>query len=98
MNEHKPLVLIDGELSQLPDGDYISGEEKDVPQRKEVDFDDPNGYIYKGWAPLNSLTSDPVWKIQRIEFVGADQDVTYKWSDSANYSQIWDNRAVLTYT
>lgn len=95
--EHKPIVLIDGEFEQLPDDGYIARLESAVPQRREVDFEDPQ-YIYKGWAELNSVTSDPVWKIQRIEFVGADEDVSYTWADSANYTQIWDNRTSLTYT
>lgn len=94
--EHKPIVLIDGEFEQLPDGDYIARLEEAVPQDKEVDFDDPE-FIYKGWADVDSLTSDPVWKIQRIQFVGVDKDPKYRWASQAEYTNIWDNRVGLTY-
>lgn len=94
---HKPLVLIDGEMSELPADGYIERLEEDVPQRKEVDFVGKT-IIYKGWADLNSLTSSAGWKIQRIEFVGVDGDPSYKWADDALYTQIWDNRAGLIYT
>jgi hypothetical protein len=101
MKEYKPLVLKDGVIHQLPSGDYISGDEKNVPQRKEIDFVGDT-VIYKGWAVPGALTSQAVWKIQRIEFVGADKDVVYTWagvtSNEANYDQIWDDRASLTYS
>jgi len=46
MAEQRPLVLIDGQLQQLPTGDTVAGgsgeAELDVPYNKEVDFDDVN--------------------------------------------------------
>jgi len=52
---------------------------------------------YVGKAAIGSLTSQPVWKIQRIvESAGGDLEI--KWADSALYSQIWDNRASLSYS
>lgn len=71
--------------------------EEDVPLIIQVDFvgDD---LIYKAWADPNSLTSNPVWKIQRIEFVGVDEDVVILWADSGQYTQIWDDRASLSYS
>lgn len=174
---HKPLVLIDGEMSELPADGYIERLEEDVPQRQEVDFageevtnptdltfssigntittaggvdwtaigfedentiiitntdsndgaytisGDPtltvltvieplidegagdasatirsNSIVYKGWADLNSLTSANVWKIQRIKFVGADEDAEFKWVNDALYTEIWNNRTGLIYS
>lgn len=95
--EHKPLVLIDGELSQLPANGYIAGLEDDIPQRQEVDFVGTT-IVYKGWAALNSTTDQAVWKIQRITFTGVEEDATFEWADDALYSQIWDNRAGLIYS
>jgi len=68
-----------------------------VPLSVEVDFVGTS-FIYKGWAEPGSLTSDPLWKMQRIEFVGADEDIVIRWAASGLYTQIWDNRLALTYT
>lgn len=96
MEEYKPLVLKDGNITRLPDGDYISGDISDVPQKQEIDFVGDT-IIYKGWTQPGTLSSDALWKIQRITFTGVDKDVTYEWADSGNYTQIWDDRASLTY-
>lgn len=97
MQEFKPLVIKDGNISQLPDGDYISGDISDVPQREEIDFDGDD-VIYKGWAAPGSLDSASVWKIQKISFVGVDQDVSKQWYDSGNYTGIWDDRTIYSYS
>lgn len=69
----------------------------EVPLSQEVDFVGDT-VIYKGWADPNSATADPVWKIQKIEFVGVDEDVVYRWAAAGLFTQIWDNRAGLTYS
>jgi len=70
-----------------------------VPYNEETDFDDVNDYIYKGFAAVGSATSSAVWRIQRIEFIGADGDITKRWAnDDEDFVHIWDNRVSLTYT
>lgn len=54
--------------------------------------------IYKGWAAVGSLTSSPLWRIQKI-VIGFDDDVTKTWADGdAEFDNIWDNRLSLTYS
>ena len=105
MAEQRPLVLIDGQIQQLPTGDTTAGaigggeSELEVPYNKEVDFDDVNDYIYKGYAAVGSAKSAAVWRIERIEFVGVDGDVTVRYAnDIDTFTHIWDNRTSFTYT
>jgi len=103
MAEQRPLVLINGQIQQLPTGDTVAGggaiSELDVPYNEETDFDDVNDYIYKGFAAVGEATSAATWRIQRIEFIGADGDITKRWAnDDEGFVHIWDNRVSLTYT
>lgn len=51
---------------------------------------------YIGVAALGSLTSAAVWQIFQI--VDSSGDKTITWADSnADYDNVWDNRAALTY-
>lgn len=51
---------------------------------------------YIGFADANSLTSDPVWMIKRIVTIGNITTIEYATS-YRNRTNIWDNRASLTY-
>lgn len=54
--------------------------------------------IYKGWAAVGSLTSAPLWRIQKI-VIGFDDDVTKTWADGdAEFNNVWDNRLGLAYS
>lgn len=54
--------------------------------------------IYKGWAEVGSLTSAPVWRIQKI-VIGFDDDVTKTWADgNAEFDNIWDDHLSLVYS
>lgn len=54
--------------------------------------------IYKGWAAVGSLTSAPLWRIQKI-VIGFDDDVTKTWADGdAEFNNVWDNRLSFTYS
>lgn len=59
-----------------------------------VDEDGTTTYI--GKAAPGTLSSSPNWKIQRI--VDTNGDLEIRWADSANFSQIWDNRTSLSYS
>lgn len=51
--------------------------------------------VYVGYAVISSITSDPVWKIKKIDTTSG-ADIT--WADgNNNYDNIWDNRTILTY-
>jgi len=94
MTDRKPLVLIDGVIAQLPNGDSINAELSDMTDITEVDFVDDTT-IYKGWAKdEDTALSDPAWRIQLIEFVGADEDIRTRWAgNDSGYVHVWNDRA-----
>lgn len=59
-------------------------------------LDEVGNITYVGKAIPNSPTNQPVWQIQRLLELGGG-DFEAKWADGAAFSQIWDNRASLTY-
>ncbi len=72
--------------------------ELEVPYSQQVDFEG-NDIIYKGWAATGSVTSDAVWRIQRITFVGTDDDVVMVWANGdGNFDNIWDDHLTLPYS
>lgn len=74
--------------------------EKDieVPYNTQVDFVGET-LIYKGWAAPGSGTNAPVWRIQRMTFVGSDEDLTVEWAEGdGDFDNIWDDRASLSYS
>lgn len=105
MAEQRPIVLINGELQQLPIGDTVAGAtgggeaELEVPYNKEVDFDDVNDYIYKGYADVGTATSAAAWRIERTEFIGADGDVKVRYANNdSGFVHVWNDRTSLSYT
>ena len=58
--------------------------------------DEDSNTTYIGKAAPGTLSSSPNWKIQRI--VDTNGDLEIRWADSANFSQIWDNRSSLSYS
>jgi hypothetical protein len=53
--------------------------------------------VYYGWAAVNSSTANAVWKIKRKSVSGTV--TTYAYADgNTNYDNIWDNRALLSYS
>lgn len=63
---------------------------------KRIDFVSDN-LLYKGEAPVGSPESGAYWRIRKI-VIGEDNDVTETWAaGTAEFNQIWANRASLTY-
>ena len=56
------------------------------------DSSDPT--IYIGKAPVTSATSSAVWQIAKLD---TSSGLIKTWAGSAGFTQIWDNRAGLTY-
>jgi hypothetical protein len=53
---------------------------------------------YIGVAAVNSLNSDSVWQIRRItKTVGGVTTIEYADGDP-KYNNIWDDRAILSYS
>lgn len=60
-------------------------------------IDEPSSSItYLGYARQGAATSQPIWKIKKIEVVGTETIVSYA-GDGKQHNQIWDDRAILTY-
>ena len=53
--------------------------------------------IYRGEAIPASIESDPVWRIEKIEF-DVNGDVSKTWaSGTSDYDKVWDNRLLYEY-
>ena len=73
-----------------------------LPYIELADFDGNGNEIYHGWAIPGSATSDPVWKIIKLEYDGNGNRVSKKYvvvSDQYGvfFKSVWDDRAGLTY-
>jgi len=52
-------------------------------------------YTYIGYAVPATATESALWKIKRL----TNSDNTIVWADgNANFDNIWDNRAVISYS
>jgi len=59
---------------------------------------DPPTVAYLGEAAPGSSAAAAVWRIQKFTF-SAGGDVSSAWADgNANFDNVWDNRASLTYS
>jgi hypothetical protein len=100
MAERRPLVLIDGELQELPQSDTIPGatasEDLDL-YTKRIDFIS-DALLYKGYADAGTLESASAWRIVKVT-IANDDDIVETFADGdVNFDNIWDNRLSLTYT
>jgi hypothetical protein len=71
--------------------------EEEMIYTEEVDFvgDD---LVYRGWANPGSISSQPLWRVRRTRFVGADGDVIHDWANgNGEFTNIWDDRATFSY-
>lgn len=99
--QHRPLVLIDGLWQQLPVGDVVAQdtiEELEMSYAQRTDFVGDT-IIYKGWAAVGEIESSSTWRIQKIEFVGVDEDIVITWAEgNNNFDNVWNNRLIYTYS
>ena len=59
---------------------------------------DPPTVAYLGQAVPGSGGASAVWRIQKLTF-GGDGDVTATWADgNANFDNVWNDRASLSYS
>ena len=72
--------------------------EEEVAYTEEVDFVGED-LVYRGWANPGTVSSQPLWRIRRTRFIGADSDVIHDWADgNGNFDNIWDDRASKPYS
>lgn len=99
MAARKPVVLIEGKLSELPSTDQLDAD-INVPLEQEIDEVNGGGVIYIGKAQPGTLKNAASWQIQRITFTttGSDTDTEIRFaSNDATFTHIWDNRLILSY-
>jgi hypothetical protein len=53
--------------------------------------------MYLGEAVPNSIETAPVWRIQRIDFDSNGNVDSVRFAASGQFTQVWNNRASLTY-
>jgi hypothetical protein len=92
--ESKPLTAMLEEV-----GTVITTEKQ---YTKRVDFYSSSpttgDIIFKGWADVGTVNSTSIWRIAKLT-INTDGDVTEQYADgNNNFDNIWDNRAILTYT
>ena len=64
---------------------------------EQIDFvtDD---LFYRGEALAGSLTSDPAWRIRKVETLSGE-DVMQTWADgNTDFDNVWDDRLTLSYS
>ena len=63
-----------------------------------IQIDEASSTItYAGYAAVGTATSAASWRIKRISISGTVTSITFADGD-ANYNNIWDNRAALSYS
>lgn len=67
-----------------------------LPFISHVDAADPNN-VYTGYAIRGALDSTASWWIMKTSIAGSVTTVKFA-GDPGNFTQIWNNRASLTYT
>lgn len=60
-------------------------------------IDDVSPITYIGKAQAGSAKSGAVWQIKKMVETGPDLEITFA-DGNANFDNIWDNRASLTYS
>lgn len=98
--ERRALVLVNGNINELPVGDTLAGinvtSEEDQVYSKRIDFIS-DSVLYKGEAAVGSSESSSVWRIRKITIAG-DNDISETWANgTANTVHIWANRLTYTY-
>ena len=82
-------------MARPKDWNLILQEAHDTYTRVIDQVDSSTTYI--GKASKGSLTSSPVWQIFKISVSGTVTTIAYAGADDS-FSQVWDNRAALSYS
>ena len=60
-------------------------------------LDSVGAITYVGEASPSSVESAAVWRIKRLDETGPDLDIV--WADgNASFDNVWDDRAILSYS
>lgn len=86
MVDRKPLVVVDGQLSELPSGDSLDAPSDLLPTPSHIDDTSSTDYFYFGWDNL-----EDGWLIERqlrVDGTVARIDAGY-----ATMQDAWNDRA-----
>lgn len=67
----------------------------ELPLAARID-EESASVTYQGWAKMGSSPRDPVWRIRKITTSGTETIITWA-NGNANFDNIWDQRANITY-
>lgn len=98
--ERRALVLVDGNINELPVGDTLAGSngtsEEDQVYSKRIDFIS-DSVLYRGEAAVGSSESSSVWRIRKIT-IASDNDISETWADGvATFNKVWTDRLTYIY-
>lgn len=81
----------------ITEAEAIAILENELAQATRVDFVSDT-VLYRGEADPGTATSSAFWRIRRIT-LNSEGDAITEWADgNANYDNVWDNRASLSYS
>jgi len=64
-----------------------------------LEYDGNGNLIYYGTSYSGAAFSEPKWKIMKLAYDGNGNLLTRLWAGGVeSFTQIWDNRAGLTYS
>ena len=63
-----------------------------------IDPDANGNPVYIGQAAVGTATSAASWRIRKCVFDGNNNMIAVLWPGDALYDNVWDNRALLTYS
>lgn len=63
---------------------------------RNIQYEEAGNVTYIGVAAPGVLSSEPLWQIRRLTFSGPNFSLEHA-DGNAEYDNVWDNRAGLTY-
>ena len=83
-------------VTNFPDIQSISGTVVSPSYAKQYD-EVSSSLAYLGMASAGTSNSSALWQIQKLSFTGNSVSIT--WADgNANFDNVWNNRASLSYS
>lgn len=62
------------------------------------EYDGSDNLIYAGFALPGVLTSEPRWKIMKLNYTGTNLVSTQRADGNKKFDNVWDDRATLSYS
>jgi len=85
-------------MQRASDDSGIISAINDITQKYTTLLDEVGSITYVGEALPGSLTSDPVWRIKKID-ESTDPELILEWADGVSiFIKVWDNRASYSYS